>query len=355
MRTSWSTQASSGLRPAIESGRTRFSSAVRTGSRLKNWKTKPSLSRRSLVSSPSSSLVMSIAVELDRAGGRFVEPGEDVHQGRLARARGAHDRGEAVALEGGADAVEGIDGGVPLAVAAVDVGGDDDWSVGAHCPARYRSRAIACGRGPRRPLRRTSDRPRRGRLDRPRAGAGLGGDAAGAGRGGQADRLRHQQSRQAAGRLRRAAARAGGRGRRGADRHRRDRRRPAGRRGGGRGRRRLRDRRRAAEGDGRGDRGAAAGGRGGLGGEGGRRLRPSRLRLRGAGDGEARARTRRRPLRHQPRPDDALPRRRAARHRRDPGRGRDRLRTAGRDRRQAGAAPVRDGPRGARRVPAAWR
>ena len=58
-RISWSTQAWSGLRPAIESGSTRFSSAVRTGSRLKNWKTKPSLSRRSLVSSPSSRPVIS--------------------------------------------------------------------------------------------------------------------------------------------------------------------------------------------------------------------------------------------------------------------------------------------------------
>jgi hypothetical protein len=56
---SWSTQAWSGLRPAIESGSTRFSSAVSTGSRLKNWKTKPSLSRRSSVSAPSSSPVIS--------------------------------------------------------------------------------------------------------------------------------------------------------------------------------------------------------------------------------------------------------------------------------------------------------
>ena len=108
----------SGLRPAIESGSTRFSSAVRTGSRLKNWKTKPSLSRRSLVSSPSSRSVISTAVELDRARGRLVEAGEDVHQGRLARARGAHDRGEAVALEAGADPGERVDGGVALAVAA---------------------------------------------------------------------------------------------------------------------------------------------------------------------------------------------------------------------------------------------
>jgi len=38
----------------MDSGRTMFSSAVSTGIRLKNWKMKPSLSRRSLVRSPSS-------------------------------------------------------------------------------------------------------------------------------------------------------------------------------------------------------------------------------------------------------------------------------------------------------------
>src|ERR1044072_5608360 len=59
VRTNCSSHSWSGLRPAIESGSTRFSSAVRTGSRLKNWKTKPSLSRRSLVSSASSSAVIS--------------------------------------------------------------------------------------------------------------------------------------------------------------------------------------------------------------------------------------------------------------------------------------------------------
>src|SRR5680860_731887 len=48
VRISRSSHSASGLRPAIESGRTRFSSAVSTGSRLKNWKTKPRLSRRSL-------------------------------------------------------------------------------------------------------------------------------------------------------------------------------------------------------------------------------------------------------------------------------------------------------------------
>jgi hypothetical protein len=43
----------SGFSPAIESGRTTFSSASSIGSRLKNWKTKPMCSRRSLVSSVS--------------------------------------------------------------------------------------------------------------------------------------------------------------------------------------------------------------------------------------------------------------------------------------------------------------
>ena len=42
-------------RPASDSGSRMFSSALSTGSRLKNWKTKPILSRRSSVSSASSS------------------------------------------------------------------------------------------------------------------------------------------------------------------------------------------------------------------------------------------------------------------------------------------------------------
>src|SRR5690242_4483874 len=71
-------------------------------------------------------------VELDPARGRLVEASEDVHQGRLAGAGGPHDRGEAVALEAGRDAVEGVYRGVALPVAAVEIGGDDDWSVGAH-------------------------------------------------------------------------------------------------------------------------------------------------------------------------------------------------------------------------------
>src|SRR5919197_2137057 len=46
---SFESHSSSGLRPAIDSGSTMFSRASRTGSRLKDWKTKPTLSRRSSV------------------------------------------------------------------------------------------------------------------------------------------------------------------------------------------------------------------------------------------------------------------------------------------------------------------
>ncbi len=56
-----------------------------------------------------------------RARGRAIEAGEDVHERRLARARRAHDRREAAAVERDADPVERVDGGVPLAVAASQV------------------------------------------------------------------------------------------------------------------------------------------------------------------------------------------------------------------------------------------
>ena len=56
-----------------------------------------------------------------------------MHEGRLARARGAHDGGEAAGVEVDVDAVEGADLGVAL---AVDLGGPDGrarvpagWSV----------------------------------------------------------------------------------------------------------------------------------------------------------------------------------------------------------------------------------
>ena len=58
--TSSSKNAGSGFSPAIASGSRMFSSAFSIGSRLKNWKTKPMCSRRSLVRSESSSVVISL-------------------------------------------------------------------------------------------------------------------------------------------------------------------------------------------------------------------------------------------------------------------------------------------------------
>jgi hypothetical protein len=78
------------------------------------------------------------AVELDLAGGRAIEAGEDVHQGRLAGPGRAHDGAVATALERHADPGERVHGGVALAVAAADVGGDDDRLHGAQ-PGRRRS------------------------------------------------------------------------------------------------------------------------------------------------------------------------------------------------------------------------
>ena len=66
-----------------------------TGSRLKVWKMKPTRSRRSCVSSRSPSFVSSTPPMLTVPQVGRSRPGEDVHQRRLARARGAHDRGEA--------------------------------------------------------------------------------------------------------------------------------------------------------------------------------------------------------------------------------------------------------------------
>ena len=92
-----STHARSGFAPAIESGSRMFSSAVSIGSRLKNWKTKPMCRRRSFVSSCRPSSVISVPAIATLPPGRLVEPGEDVHERRLAGPRRAHHGGELAA------------------------------------------------------------------------------------------------------------------------------------------------------------------------------------------------------------------------------------------------------------------
>ena len=114
-----------GLFPASESGRTMFSSAVSIGSRLKNWKMKPMCRRRTLVtslslSSPSRVTAIVTWPEVGRSGG------EDVHQRRLARARGAASRGRLSECDIERDAAKGVDGRVALAIATGDFVRCDD-------------------------------------------------------------------------------------------------------------------------------------------------------------------------------------------------------------------------------------
>ena len=125
-----SNHSRSGFSPAIESGSVMFSSAVSIGRRLKNWKMKPMCSRRSFVRSVSDSFVMSVSVDRDRPRGRLVEPGEDVHQRRLSRARRAHDRRQPAARDVERDAAERVHGGLALAVRARDLVRDHDRAVG---------------------------------------------------------------------------------------------------------------------------------------------------------------------------------------------------------------------------------
>ena len=64
---------------------------------------------------------MSTPATVTSPDGGLVEPGEDVHQRRLARARRAHDRGQPAVGDVDGDAAQRVDRGVALAVAAHDV------------------------------------------------------------------------------------------------------------------------------------------------------------------------------------------------------------------------------------------
>ena len=70
-------------------------------------------------------------VDLDVALGGTVEAGEDVHEGRLAGARGPHDGGELAALDVQRDAAQRSHRGVAFAVDADDVVRRDDGAVRA--------------------------------------------------------------------------------------------------------------------------------------------------------------------------------------------------------------------------------
>ena len=110
------------------------------------------------------------AVDLDPALGRPVEPGEDVQQRRLARARRAHDGREAAGRERHVDASEGVDGRRSRAEALDEVVAADHGGLcWRRCDARHRlgdegARAHACTI-PRARARGDRGRPRVGRAN----------------------------------------------------------------------------------------------------------------------------------------------------------------------------------------------
>ena len=113
--------------------------------------------------------------ERDGAGGGPVEPRRDVEERALAGARRAHDRGERPSRELDADAVEGDDGAVALAMDLADVAKGDRGSGGGSVGERSASWCVV-------DMARPLSRPRRGRSHpaclrpaRPRAGAAWGG------------------------------------------------------------------------------------------------------------------------------------------------------------------------------------
>ena len=109
-----SSQAWSGLRPAMSIGRVMFSIAVSVGTRLNAWNTKPIRSRRIWVSSLSPSVVRSASPMNTCARRGVVQRRQAVHERRLAGPGRAHDRGELTRAEFDGDAVEGGERPAPL-------------------------------------------------------------------------------------------------------------------------------------------------------------------------------------------------------------------------------------------------
>ena len=102
-----------------------FSSAERVGSRLNDWKMKPTCAAAQLRQLGVLELRGIDAGDRHRPAARPVEPGEEVHQRRLARARGAHDRDELAARHLDAHGAQCVDRGLTRAEAALQVAAAD--------------------------------------------------------------------------------------------------------------------------------------------------------------------------------------------------------------------------------------
>ncbi len=107
------------------SGSSTFSNAVMTGIRLYIWKTKPTLSARQRVELGLGHLGQLVVVDHDRARGGPVEAGDQVQQGRLARARGAHQGEELPLLDGQVEVFEHRNPELVAAVFLADASQDD--------------------------------------------------------------------------------------------------------------------------------------------------------------------------------------------------------------------------------------
>ena len=112
--------------PAIRKGRATFSATLSSGMRLKNWKTKPVLSRRR----QRAPLIVegrdADAVDDDLARRRKVEAAQQVEHRRLAGARAAHDGDELAALDREGDAPQRLDLALAQRVALDEVVGLED-------------------------------------------------------------------------------------------------------------------------------------------------------------------------------------------------------------------------------------
>ena len=118
-----------------------FSAAVRVGTRLNDWKTKPIRSRRICVSAASSRRPISSSPTKVCPDGRPVQAGHAVHEGRLARTRGSHHRREGATLEGDVDAGQRVHGGLSRAVGLAQID-----RVRGRCRLALGGRSFVCER-----------------------------------------------------------------------------------------------------------------------------------------------------------------------------------------------------------------
>jgi hypothetical protein len=99
---------------------------VRRGRRLKAWKTKPTRWARYQARRSGSRPGDLLAVEDDAAFARRVHEAEDVHERRLARARGAEDGDEFALLEIQIHAVQSMDVLIAHAVGLAEAADGDE-------------------------------------------------------------------------------------------------------------------------------------------------------------------------------------------------------------------------------------